>query len=63
MKQLVYLLVVIVAVLDEYAEGHARFMNPISRASRWRRDSKAPTNYNDNQLFCGGFWVGIDMKA
>ncbi len=32
-------------------------MDPVGRASRWRFNSSAPTNWNDNELFCGGFGV------
>ncbi|XP_077288796.1 uncharacterized protein LOC143913076 [Arctopsyche grandis] len=37
-----------------YVQGHGMVMDPINRASRWRVDSSAPANYNDNELFCGG---------
>ncbi|XP_077289720.1 uncharacterized protein LOC143913663 [Arctopsyche grandis] len=34
--------------------GHGMVMDPVNRASRWRVDSSAPANYDDNQLWCGG---------
>lgn len=37
--------------------AHGMLMNPISRGSRWRVDPSAPRNYDDNQLYCGGFNV------
>lgn len=30
-------------------------MDPINRASRWRFNRSAPQNWNDHELFCGGF--------
>lgn len=39
--------------------GHGMLLNPVSRGSRWRYDSKAPTNFDDNQLYCGGYSVNI----
>ena len=35
--------------------GHARFIEPPSRASAWRYGFDTPPDYNDNQGFCGGF--------
>jgi len=40
-------------------EGHGMMLSPTGRSSRWRYDSSAPTNYDDNALYCGGFWVGV----
>ncbi|KAL8573639.1 hypothetical protein ACOMHN_007192 [Nucella lapillus] len=37
--------------------GHGRLMDPPSRSSLWRLDFNSPPNYDDNQLFCGGFSV------
>ncbi|XP_014238731.1 uncharacterized protein LOC106660313 [Trichogramma pretiosum] len=37
--------------------GHGRLIDPVARSSAWRYGFKAPHNYNDNELFCGG--VGI----
>ena len=37
--------------------GHGRMLNPPSRASMWRFGYGNPANYNDNELFCGGFEV------
>jgi len=38
-------------------DGHGRFMKPPNRSSIWRVPEFAslspPTNYNDNELFCG----------
>ncbi|XP_046555463.1 uncharacterized protein LOC124264736 [Haliotis rubra] len=37
-------------------KGHGRLLVPPSRASMWREGFNTPKNYNDNQLFCGGFY-------
>ncbi|ESO86390.1 hypothetical protein LOTGIDRAFT_195131, partial [Lottia gigantea] len=34
--------------------GHARFIEPPSRASMWRYGFNTPPDYNDNEGFCGG---------
>ena len=38
--------------------GHGRLVDPPGRNSMWRYGFKTPVDYNDNQLFCGGFNVG-----
>lgn len=43
------------------AMGHGRLMDPPSRGSMWRMGFKTPKNYNDNQLYCGGFTVRIHI--
>ncbi|KAF5292926.1 hypothetical protein FQA39_LY13806 [Lamprigera yunnana] len=37
--------------------GHGMMIDPPNRSSRWRYDSNAPINYNDNALYCGGFGI------
>ncbi len=37
--------------------GHARLMEPPSRASMWRVGFDNPPDFNDNQGYCGGFMV------
>ena len=37
--------------------GHARLMNPPARNSMWRFGFPNPVNYNDNEVFCGGFGI------
>ncbi|XP_075146463.1 uncharacterized protein LOC142220924 isoform X1 [Haematobia irritans] len=48
---------VINLILVEYTSGHGMMLSPPGRSSRWRFDSTAPINYNDNENFCGGFGV------
>ena len=45
------------------ALGHARLLEPAGRSSLWRFNYKTPVNYNDNQLFCGGYRVCIAFCA
>ncbi|XP_044738726.1 uncharacterized protein LOC123300253 [Chrysoperla carnea] len=35
--------------------GHGRLIEPPSRASAWRYGFNTPANYNDHELYCGGF--------
>jgi hypothetical protein len=37
--------------------GHGRLIDPPSRSSAWRFGFNTTINYNDNELFCGGFNV------
>ncbi|RWS10759.1 uncharacterized protein B4U80_01558 [Leptotrombidium deliense] len=39
--------------------GHGMLIDPPSRSSAWRFGFKTPINYNDNELFCGGFLVSL----
>lgn len=38
-------------------ECHGTMIDPVSRNSLWRVEPDAPVNYNDIELFCGGFGV------
>ncbi|XP_011429462.3 uncharacterized protein [Magallana gigas] len=44
-----------VASLFPAVLGHGYLQEPSSRSSMWRFGYNTPHNYNDNQLFCGGF--------
>ncbi|CAH1185401.1 unnamed protein product [Phyllotreta striolata] len=47
-------------------DGHGRLIEPPSRASAWRYGFDTPHNYNDHELFCGGFtrqWVKNEGKC
>lgn len=37
--------------------GHGRLMDPPARNAMWRFGFPNPVNYNDNELYCGGFVV------
>ncbi|KAH8292653.1 hypothetical protein KR044_003359, partial [Drosophila immigrans] len=36
-------------------KAHGRLIEPPSRASAWRYGFKTPPDYNDHELYCGGF--------
>ena len=38
-----------------HVHGHGRLMDPPARNSMWRFGYPNPVNYNDNELFCGGY--------
>ncbi|CAH2052837.1 unnamed protein product, partial [Iphiclides podalirius] len=42
-------------VLWSGVKGHGRLIEPPSRASAWRFGFDTPHNYNDHELYCGGF--------
>ncbi|GLV35907.1 uncharacterized protein CBL_09875 [Carabus blaptoides fortunei] len=44
-------------------EGHGRLMDPPARNSMWRFGFPNPVNYNDNELFCGGYAVQWDQNG
>lgn len=39
------------------AKGHGRLIDPPARSTAWRFGFHTPVNYNDNEVFCGGFSV------
>ncbi|XP_056648507.1 uncharacterized protein LOC130452973 [Diorhabda sublineata] len=51
------LLFVFLASLFCQIRGHGMMLDPPGRSSLWRFNDLAPINYNDNQNFCGGFYV------
>lgn len=36
-------------------QGHGRLIEPPSRSSAWRYGFKTPPNYNDHEIYCGGY--------
>lgn len=48
-----YLFQLIVALT--LVNGHGRLMNPPARNAMWRFGFPTAVNYNDNELFCGGY--------
>ncbi|KAG7209132.1 hypothetical protein KM043_015276 [Ampulex compressa] len=51
-------LFLLLQILDDIGvEGHGRLMNPPARNSMWRFGFPNPVNYNDNELYCGGYSV------
>lgn len=57
MQKVSIALIAIIAELIPLVVGHGMVMDPIGRGSRWRCNRKAPTNYDDNGLYCGGYDV------
>lgn len=52
----ILLLVIATAVLIEIGESHVRLNNPPARQTAWREFGTIfPINYNDFEMFCGGF--------
>ncbi|XP_068209499.1 uncharacterized protein [Palaemon carinicauda] len=50
-------LVVHLAALLVLVQGHGRLMDPPARNAMWRFGYPNPVNYNDNELYCGGYVV------
>ena len=50
-------LFVAVVSLAASALGHGMMHDPPSRQSAWRHGFDTPINFEDNELFCGGFQV------
>ena len=48
-----------VLMMTSLVEGHGRLIEPPSRSSAWRFGFPTPINYDDNELFCGGFQVKL----
>jgi hypothetical protein len=61
MASLIFVVSVLLCAVSMVA-GHGRLIKPPSRSSAWRYGFNTPANYNDHELFCGGFAVssGID---
>jgi hypothetical protein len=54
--------IVTFAILIAFALGHGRLISPPGRSSMWRYGYNTPANYDDNQMFCGGFYVSFIAK-
>ncbi|XP_058445618.1 uncharacterized protein LOC131426884 [Malaya genurostris] len=51
----IILVAIVVPNLIPAISGHGMVLDPIARGSRWRCDSSAEVNYDDNALYCGGY--------
>lgn len=47
--------IAVLTIIARSVSGHGRLIEPPSRASAWRFGFDTPHNYNDHELFCGGF--------
>ncbi|XP_059218382.1 uncharacterized protein LOC106093902 [Stomoxys calcitrans] len=54
MRYFICLFIIIVAK-SSFCNGHGRLIEPPSRASAWRYGFSTPPDYNDHELYCGGF--------
>lgn len=61
MNKLFLITLISVIAIYVYVAGHGTILDPVSRASRWRFDSRAKPDYDDTQGFCGGFNVRINL--
>ncbi|CAL7951135.1 unnamed protein product [Xylocopa violacea] len=43
-------------------QGHGMLMDPISRSSAWRKSFDVEPDYNDNELFCGGYGIQYEQN-
>lgn len=50
-----WLLLILICTLCTNCNGHGRLIEPPSRASAWRYGFPTPPDYNDHELYCGGF--------
>lgn len=44
-----------VIFISSPVDGHGRLMDPPARNAMWRFGFPNAVNYNDNELFCGGY--------
>ncbi|KAL5278403.1 hypothetical protein ACFFRR_003188 [Megaselia abdita] len=56
-------IVLLICSLISLVYGHGRLMDPPARNAMWRFGYPNPVNYNDNELFCGGFAVQWEQNS
>ena len=54
--------ILILPLIINYVQGHARLLDPPSRASMWRVGFDNPADYDDNGRNCGGFNVSTNLN-
>lgn len=59
----ILLLQTIVLIVLDQVNGHGRMIDPPGRSTAWRYGFPTPKNYDDNQLFCGGFQVSLKKNS
>lgn len=52
--QFVLMIGILMHAID-VCNGHGRLIEPPSRSSAFRYGFQTPPNYNDHELYCGGF--------
>lgn len=55
MKLLAISIAMVLGMFVDTSDGHGRLIEPPSRSSAWRYGFQTPPNYNDHELYCGGF--------
>ncbi|KAL7727099.1 hypothetical protein ACLKA6_017375 [Drosophila palustris] len=50
-----YLFCIVISCYVYSGDAHGRLIEPPSRASAWRYGFQTPPDYNDHELYCGGF--------
>lgn len=53
--KIVYDLNYVPQIRHKYVDCHGRLMEPPARNSMWRFGYPNPVDYNDNELYCGGY--------
>lgn len=61
MSSLSVISVLVLWYLVVQTDAHGRLVDPPSRSSMWRFGFNTPINYDDNQLFCGGYDVSKNL--
>lgn len=46
---------ILLGTVTHVCHAHGRLIEPPSRSSAWRYGFQTPPNYNDHELYCGGF--------
>lgn len=52
--QFIMMFIILMHAVD-VSNGHGRLIEPPSRSSAFRYGFQTPPNYNDHELYCGGF--------
>ncbi|RWS01248.1 hypothetical protein B4U80_08504 [Leptotrombidium deliense] len=55
----VFKVIIIFIAFAILVAGHGMLIDPPSRSTAWRFGFKTPINYNDNELYCGGFLMSF----
>lgn len=65
MTSLTFILILscILSISVDRIDGHGMMMDPVSRSSAWRMGFPVAVNYNDNELYCGGYFVQVDQNG
>lgn len=62
MNSLRFLWLLLATVIGLIA-AHGTVHEPVARQTRWRQTNRPPRNYNDNELWCGGYNVRLILPV